>query len=256
MMRLSQLCATSSSVPANRHPRGRVPRISRGPSSFPRYTRTMPVVALTGGVGAGKSTVTEVLASCGAHIIDADALAREAVAHGSAGLERIRERFGSSVFGPDGALDRSALGALVFADPSARGDLNAIVHPIVHELYDAALQEAQRTDPEALVIYDVPLLAEARSASEFDLVVVVHTPAEERVSRLVHFRGLDPKAAQARVNSQASDEQRLALADVVLDSSRSIEDTRAAARELCEELERAWPDRLDTVARSFPRKAS
>lgn len=216
----------------------------------------MSVVALTGGVAAGKSTVTEVLRECGALVIDADQLAREAVVEGSPALEAIVARFGSDVLLESGELNRATLGSLVFGNPEALADLNAIVHPQVRALYDKAVSDALASHPDQVLVYDVPLLAEARSAGEFDLVVVVDTPAKQRVSRLVDQRGLTLDEATARVAAQVSDEQRLAHADVVLDSSQSLAHTQLGARQLYEALTVAWPAKLDTVARMFPSSAS
>ena len=216
----------------------------------------MSVVALTGGVAAGKSTVTEVLRGCGAFVIDADQLAREAVVPGSAALEAIVARFGSNVLLDSGELNRAGLGSLVFGNPEALADLNAIVHPQVRALYGKAVSAALGAYPDRVLVYDVPLLAEARSAAEFDLVVVVDTPAEQRVSRLMDQRGLSLEEATARVAAQATDAQRLAHADVVLDSSQSLAQTKLAARALYDALKAAWPAKLDTVALMFPSSAS
>jgi dephospho-CoA kinase len=183
------------------------------------------VIGLTGGIAAGKSVVAARLVALGAIVIDADLLAREAVALGSRGLAQIRERFGDAVLTPDGSLDRAALGSLVFSDPSARADLNAIVHPEVQRLYRERLATIESADPSAIVVYDVPLLVESRSAAEFAEVVVVHAPAEQRIERLVTIRGLDRASAQHRVDAQASDDERLAVADVVIDSSGTLERT-------------------------------
>jgi dephospho-CoA kinase len=183
------------------------------------------VIGLTGGIAAGKSTVAARLAQHGAIIIDADQLARDAVAPGSAGLAAVVERFGSAVLDAHGGLDRAALGAIVFTDAQARAALNAIVHPEVHRLYRERLAAIAAENPDAIVVYDVPLLVEARSAEEFSLVVVVHAPAQTRVDRLVTQRGLDRASARDRVAAQATDAERLAVADVVIDTSGSIEST-------------------------------
>lgn len=203
----------------------------------------MPVVAVTGGVAAGKSTVTAVLASHGATVIDADMLARVAVERGSSALAKIRVAFGDAVIHGDGSLDRLALGALVFADDAARGVLNDIVHPEVKRLYTQALETAQK-DPHTVIVYDVPLLTEARSVAEFDLVVVVHAPVELRWKRLTEERGLTAEEARSRTEAQATDEERLALADVVIDTSVSIEDTTRKAVILAQVLTQCWPDTL------------
>ncbi len=204
----------------------------------------MPIVALTGGIAAGKSTVSDVLAELGALVIDADALAREAVAPGSAGLRAIASRFGDGVLDVAGALDRQALGDLVFADPEAREALERIVHPIVGELSKKAFHKATVEEPGRVLVYAIPLLAESSRKSEFDLVVLVHAPAEERVRRLVDHRGLSHADAVSRVMSQATDAQRLALADIVIDASGTQAETGERARALYQALSRCWPDRL------------
>jgi len=215
----------------------------------------MTVVALTGGVAAGKSTVADVLRSLGTIVIDADVLARQALAAGSRGLSRVAARFGEDVLLPGGELNREALGTLAFADSGARGELNAIVHPEVRRLYQEEVMRSEESHPGNVLVYDVPLLAEARNPGEFDLVVVVDASADIRRERLQRFRGLSPEQAQARLDAQASDDERRALADVVIDSSGSIEDTRSAARELFHALALAWPDQLATVPKHFPRRA-
>jgi dephospho-CoA kinase len=183
------------------------------------------VIALTGGIAAGKSTVAARLAEHGAIVIDADQLAREAVAPGSPGLAAVVERFGAAVLTDDGALDRAALGSIIFGDETERAALNAIVHPEVRRLYRAHVDRIAEGNPDAIFVYDVPLLVEARAADEFALVVVAHAPAEVRVDRLVDLRGLDRASALARVQAQASDAERLALADVVIDTSGTLEST-------------------------------
>lgn len=196
----------------------------------------MDVIGLTGGIAAGKSAIAARLAALGAIVIDADVLAREAVSPGSPGLAAIRERFGDDVLGPDGGLDRPALGARVFSDPEARVALNAIVHPEVRRLYREQLAPIEQDDPQAIVVYDVPLLIESRSADEFTTIVVAHAPAEQRVERLVTLRGMDRAAAQDRVAAQASDAERLAAADVVIDTSGTIAHTLEQVDALWERL--------------------
>lgn len=198
----------------------------------------MHLVALTGGIASGKSTVARRLAEHGAVVVDADVLARQVVEPGEPALEAIARRFGAETIRPDGALDRAALGAIVFSDAAARADLNAITHPAVTLRSQQLFAEAAEADPEAVVVYDVPLLAEGRGAGEFDEVVVVHAPQEVRVERLIELRGMTEADARARVSSQASDEERLALADVVIDSSGSLDETLARADDLWEHLRR------------------
>lgn len=187
----------------------------------------MDVVGLTGGIAAGKSTVARRLAELGAVVIDADRLAREAVQPGSPGLAAVEARFGDAVLSDDGSLDRAALGRIVFADDEARRALNGIVHPEVRRRYAAAVADARANDPDAVIVYDVPLLAEARAADEFGTIVVVDAPAETRIARLVELRGMDRQEAENRVGSQISDADRRAMADVVIDSSGTVEQTLA-----------------------------
>jgi dephospho-CoA kinase len=179
-------------------------------------------IGLTGGIGSGKSTVAARLAQLGAVVIDSDLLAREVVAVGSPGLARVVERFGTAVLGSDGGLDRPRLGQLVFGDPAALADLNAIVHPLVRARSDALSAEAVAGGAVA-VVHDIPLLVENGLAAGFDQVVVVEAPLQVRLRRLAG-RGLDEQTARARIAAQATDEQRRAVADVVLDNSGSIEE--------------------------------
>jgi dephospho-CoA kinase len=185
------------------------------------------LIALTGGIAAGKSTVTRRFAELGAVTIDADQLAREAVAPGSSGLEAIRRRFGEQVIGADGSLDRPALGAIVFADDKARLDLNGITHPAVKDLLAGKLAAIRSTDADAVVVYDIPLLAETggRRGGQFEYVVVVEAPAGQRIERLVTLRGMARDEAERRIGSQASDEERRYLADVVIDSGGTLDET-------------------------------
>jgi len=182
-------------------------------------------LGLTGGIGSGKSTVAAILAELGARIIDADALAHEVVAVGTPGLARVVERFGPDVLGPDGALDRPKLGRLVFADPEALADLNKIVHPLVEQ---RIAELAAAAGPDDVVVYDVPLMAEVGSGSNFDAVIVVETDLQVRLERLER-RGIGRADATARMAQQATDEQRRAIATVVLDNSGSLEQLREQA---------------------------
>ena len=189
------------------------------------YHESMPLIGLTGGIGAGKSTIAARLRERGAFVVDADVMARDAVALGTPALSAIAERFGSDVLLPSGELNRPALGAIVFADESARKDLEAIVHPAVHALTSAAFAEIWASHPDAVIVYDVPLLLEATNTYPFDRIVVAHAPAAERIQRLISLRGMSEDEARRRVDSQATDEQRLAIADDVIDTSGSIEHT-------------------------------
>ncbi|WP_353810004.1 dephospho-CoA kinase [Agromyces sp. SYSU T00194] len=185
----------------------------------------MFLIGLTGGIASGKSTVARRLVQHGAVHIDADALAREAVEPGSSALAEIADAFGAGLLRADGTLDRVRLGELVFSDEAARTRLNAIVHPRVRELFAEHLAEAERVDPDAVVVYDVPLLVEASAADRFDLVVVTEAPARTRVDRLVDERGLERGHAQARVDAQATDAERREVADVVIDTGGSLAHT-------------------------------
>lgn len=197
---------------------------------------------LTGGIGSGKSEVSRRLAAYGAVIIDADRAARAVVAPGTPGLARVGEAFGSSVLGADGALDRERLGAIVFADPAALATLNGIVHPLVGEWMRAADRTAvDAADGDVIIVHDVPLLAENRRATDFDLVMVVDVPPEIQLERLVAQRGMTPDQARARMAAQASREQRLAVADVVIDNSGSLADLDRRVAEVWTDLTRRLP---------------
>lgn len=196
----------------------------------------MPLIALTGGIAAGKSTIARRLAEHGAVIVDADAIVREVQTPGSAVLERIAETFGGDVIRSDGSLDRAALGAIVFGDEAAVARLNHIVHPAVRIRSQELFAEALAADPGGVVVYDVPLLAEARAGDPWDLVVVAHAPADVRAARLVTERGLTVDEAARRIASQVSDDERLALADVVIDTADTIEHTLEQTDALWERL--------------------
>ncbi|MET1061620.1 MAG: dephospho-CoA kinase [Aeromicrobium sp.] len=173
-------------------------------------------VGLTGGIGSGKSTVSAQLAGHGAVVIDYDQLARDAVAAGSRGLREIAERFGDGVISADGTLDRPALGAIVFADPGALRDLEAITHPAIHRL--AAERELAAGD-EAIVVHDNPLLVEMGGAEHCDVVVVVDVPEDVQVERLTTIRGMTEADARARIAAQASRTTRTGAADLVIDNT-------------------------------------
>jgi len=190
------------------------------------------LIGLTGGIASGKSTVARRLAELGAVHIDADHLARVAVEPGTAAIDQIVDHFGPTVLGPDGGLDRAALGAVVFADPAALARLNAIVHPAVRSLSNQLIREAATRDPEVVVVYDVPLLVEAAVDHPFDLIVVAHADEATRVGRMVQLRGMAEAEALRRIRSQASDTERLAIADVVIDTAGSLSQTLAQADDL------------------------
>ncbi len=190
-------------------------------------------VGLTGGVASGKSTVSAILRDLGAVVIDADVLAREVVAPGTDGLAEVVEAFGADVLTADGQLDRPALGGKVFADEEARRRLEAIIHPRVRAR--AAELEAQAA-PDAVVVHDIPLLAETGQANTFDAVIVVDVPVETQVRRMMHERDLSRADAEARVAAQASREDRRAVATYVIDNTGTREDLRDRVAEVFDKL--------------------
>jgi dephospho-CoA kinase len=191
-------------------------------------------IGLTGGIGSGKSTVSALLAERGAVVVDADLIAREVVEAGTPGLASVVEAFGEEVLTADGALNRPALAAVVFSDPEARARLDAIVHPLVRR---RAAELVGALADDAVVVNDVPLLVETGQAGSYDLVLVVEAYVETRVARLVQ-RGLTADDARARIAAQATDEQRRAVADVVLDNSGTPE-------QLAEQVDRFWAERVE-----------
>lgn len=186
-------------------------------------------VGLTGGIGAGKSEVARLLASFGAVVVDADAIAREVVEPGTPGLAAVVAEFGPGVLNPDGSLDRAALGRVVFADEGRRRALEAIVHPLVAARSAEVIAAAP---PDAVVVYDVPLLVENGLQDAYDAVVVVDAPDDVRLERLA-ARGVAPDDARARMAAQAGREERLAAATYVLDNAGDL-----AA--LTSQVERLW----------------
>jgi dephospho-CoA kinase len=209
----------------------------------------MQRIGLTGGIAAGKSVAAQRLAELGAVLIDSDALAREAVAPGSAGLEAVVDAFGDTVLAADGSLDRASLASIVFTDADARARLDAIVHPVVRRLSAEREAAAAVTDHGAVVVHDIPLLVETGQQDAFHVLVVVHAPAVLRVERLVRLRGMTRDDAEARVAAQASDDERLAVADVVLDGTGSDADLRVQVDELWDRLA---VERADEIAAETP----
>jgi dephospho-CoA kinase len=190
-------------------------------------------IGLTGGIGSGKSTVSRLLVERGAVLIDADRIAREVVEPGTPGLAAVVQEFGTGVLAADGSLDRPALAAVVFGDPRARGRLDGIVHPLVRARAAELLAAAP---DDAVVVQDVPLLVETGQAASYDLVVVVEADPETRVARLVR-RGLTEDDARARIAAQATDAERRAVADVVLDNTGTRE-------RLAEQVDRLWVEHV------------
>ena len=190
-------------------------------------------VGLTGGIASGKSTVSALLAEHGAVIVDYDQLSRNVVAVGSVGLRQVVETFGEKVLSEDGSLNRPALGAIVFADPAARRRLEGIIHPLVEEAARRVDEEACAADEQVVVVHDIPLLVETGRADEFDTVVVVDVDPAEQVRRVVERDGRSEEDAWSRIRAQASGQERLDVADVVIDTGCSLED-------LPHEVDRAW----------------
>ncbi len=193
-------------------------------------------VGLTGGIGSGKSAVAARLAELGAVVIDSDRLAREVVEPGTDGLAEVVARFGAEVLGPDGALDRPALGRLVFGDEAARRDLEAIIHPRVRA---RAAELAAAAPDDAVIVNDVPLLVEAGLAGQYELVIVVFADEATRVGRLVRDRGMAEADARARIAAQATDEQRRAVAGVSIVNEGTLAQLHA-------QVDEVWHTRLHT----------
>ncbi|MFI6826059.1 dephospho-CoA kinase [Kribbella sp. NPDC050241] len=192
-------------------------------------------VGLTGGIGAGKSSVSARLAERGAVVIDSDVLAREVVAKGTEGLAEVVTEFGVGVLTAEGELDRPALGQIVFGDAAARRRLEAIIHPRVR----ARAAEIEAAAPAgAIVVHDIPLLVETGQADRFDVVVIVDVPVDVQLERLTAQRGMPDTEAKQRIASQASREDRLAVAGLVVDNSGPLADLDRRVDEVWTELER------------------
>jgi dephospho-CoA kinase len=194
----------------------------------------MFLIGLTGGIAAGKSTVANLWVSLGAIEIDADVLAREVIAQGTAGLEQIRSTFGNTIFDADGTLDRKALGEIVFNNPEKRKLLESIVHPLVRQRAQdlvAALPE------DSIVVYTVPLLVEANVSLPFDAIVSVEAPESERVQRLIQSRGMTLDQALARIHAQASAIERAGRADYILNSNQALPSLLSDATKLFQKFE-------------------
>lgn len=194
-------------------------------------------VGLTGGIASGKSTVSEIFAELGAVIIDGDKLAREVVERGTPGLEQVVAAFGPDILTPEGDLDRPRLGQIVFNDEAQRKVLEGIVHPLVFERY-AALEASAPTD--GVVVHDIPLLAETGRADTFDAVVVVETPVEVQVERMLRDRGWSREDAESRIAAQATAEQRRAIATHLIVNDGALPDLRARVEEV-------WADLVGTT---------
>jgi len=182
-------------------------------------------IGLTGGIACGKSTVSAMLVRRGAALVDADRIAREVVEPGSPVLSRVALRFGQAVLLPDGALDRKALGRLVFGDEAARKDLEALLHPPIRALMRERMEAFEREQPRRLVVVDVPLLYESGLAAMFEEVLLVYAPREVQLARLIGRDGLDATEAAKRLEAQLPIEAKRALADCVIDNSGTLEET-------------------------------
>lgn len=203
----------------------------------------MFLIGLTGGIAAGKSTVAELWESLGAIHIDADILARDAVAPGSPALDEIAARFGADLIKKDGSLDRAKTAELIFADSSLRSELEAIIHPRVRELMVKKMASLPKN---SIVVYNVPLLAEAASELPFNRVVTVEAPVEKQVERMVTYRGMSETDAKARIQAQASPAQRAAHADYILNSNQDLalllRDARQLWQKLATEAQESFPN--------------
>jgi dephospho-CoA kinase len=182
----------------------------------------MKLVALTGGIGSGKSTIARRLAEHGALIIDADQVAREVVEPGTPALAQIASLFGQQVLSSEGSLNRGALGEIVFSDPTKRLQLNAIVHPAVQQRTQELFSQAPQ---DAVVVYDVPLLVETQNEYSFEEIIVATAPENVRIERLMEHRGMLESEAASRIESQAPEEDRLKIASHVIDTSGDISHT-------------------------------
>lgn len=193
----------------------------------------MLLVGLTGGIGSGKSTVARMLEERGAVVFDADVLARKAVEAGSPGFQAVVDRFGADVLAPGGDLDREALASIVFADPAARRDLEAIVHPEVRRMFAEGTEEHRGSD--RVVVFSAPLLVETGMHTAFEVLVVVSATVHTQVQRLMRDRGMSEAAVKARIAAQAPLEDKAAVADVLIDNEGSLD-------ELEGQVERTWVD--------------
>jgi dephospho-CoA kinase len=201
-------------------------------------------IGLTGGIGAGKSALSNTFSECGGIIVDGDVIAREVVEPGTEGLASLVDTFGDDILRPDGALDRPALAAKVFADDEERKKLNGIVHPLVAKRRSEIIAAVANSSRDAVVVEDIPLLVESGMAPLFPLVVIVHADVELRVRRLVEQRGMPEDDARARIAAQATDEQRRAVADVWLDNSGTPEALVEQARDV-------WNNRIVPFAHNL-----
>lgn len=203
----------------------------------------MLLVGLTGGIGTGKSTVARMLEKRGAVVFDADVLARQAVAPGTPGFDKVVERFGPNVLAPGGGLDREALASIIFSDPAARRDLEGIVHPEVRRMFAEGCEEYR--DSDRVVVFSAPLLVETGMHTAFDLLIVVSAPVATQIERLMRGRGMAERDVQARIAAQLPLEAKAEVADVLVGNEGTLEDLEGR-------VERVWRD-LDAQARAGAR---
>jgi len=197
----------------------------------------MLLVGLTGGFGSGKTTVASMMQALGAKVVDADVLAREVLSPGSEAFNQVVEAFGTQVVSPSGRLDRNKLAKIVFADPAAISKLNSIVHPRVIEREEEIIDQIATSEPDAIIVLDVPLLIEAERHHRVDVLVVVDAPMQVRLTRLAErYKGLDKAALQARMQHQMPLEHKVKLADFVIDNSKSLKSTREQTERLFAKL--------------------
>lgn len=195
----------------------------------------MKIIGLTGGIGSGKTSVADLLRSHGLPVIDADQLARDVVEPGQPALAELADAFGADILHADGTLNRGELAARAFASEDATQRLNDITHPRIMALRDELI-DAARDDGEPAVIYDMPLLVEKGQHEDMDLVVVVHVDVEKRIERLVNGRGLDEGDVRRRIAAQATDEERLAVADVIIDNNGPREKLEPQVQALVDQI--------------------
>lgn len=213
----------------------------------------MQQCALTGGIGSGKSTVADGLESEGFPVLRADRLAAEAVAPGTAGLQAVVEHFGPGVVRPDGSLDRKGLGDIVFADPHQKQALEAIVHPAVQALYDQKKQALEATGA-GLLFYEIPLLVETQRAQHFDAVIAVTAPYDVRIARVIQRSGLSQAQVQARLANQATDFQRICVADLVIHNDQDLAALAGKLGPMLEQLRRRLAFKQRIRATHSPRR--
>ena len=196
----------------------------------------MQVIGLTGGIATGKSTVCAILENAGAVIIDADRIARKLVKKNLPAYRQIVDKFGKSVLLPDGEINRTALGDLIFNDPRKKQLLNKIVHPQVGKETDRQLKRIKKSNPHALVILDIPLLLESGLHKNLSEVIVVYTPEHIQINRLMQRDHISQENALARIRSQMPIEEKKKLATIVIDNSGMLEDTRKQTLEIFQRL--------------------